>query len=91
MHECFFEADVPAQRTRLQRKINSADALSVSLKASLLKTLDTLPDGNRVCHGDFHPANVLMSGKDANIIDWIDAARGNPLADVARTTIILPI
>ena len=90
MHECVFDsASIPAQRRRLQNKINHADALSDSLKTSLLNALQSLPDGNRVCHGDFHPANVLISGEDASVIDWMDASRGNPLADVARTSIIL--
>jgi hypothetical protein len=31
---------------------------------------------------------VLLSGRDATVIDWIDATRGNQLADVARTSII---
>lgn len=88
MHECVFKADVPHQHRKLQSKINHADALSVSLKNSLLNALASLPEGDRVCHGDFHPANVLLSEKDATVIDWIDASRGNPLADVARTTII---
>ena len=90
MHECVFDADgIPAQRKRLQNKINHADALSASLKTSLLSVLQSLPDGDRVCHGDFHPANVLLSGNDARVIDWMDASRGNPLADVARTSVIL--
>jgi len=89
MHESVFEADVPDQRGRLQRKINRAEALPASARKSLLKTLESLPDGDRVCHGDFHPANVLMNGSQSTIIDWIDASRGNPLADVARTSIIL--
>ena len=89
MHERIFDADVPTQRQRLQYKINQADALSVSLKNSLLKAMDSLPEGNRICHGDFHPDNLMISGKDATVIDWIDASRGNPLADVARTSIIL--
>ena len=89
MHDCVFEADVPDQRGRLQRKIKRADALPASLKAALLESLQSLPEGDRVCHGDFHPANVLMNENDSTIIDWIDAARGNPLADVARTSIIL--
>ena len=89
MHECVFEArEIPLQRKRLQNKINHADALSASLKASLLKSLQALPDGDRVCHGDFHPANVLILRDDARVIDWMDASRGNPLADVARTSII---
>lgn len=89
MHECIFDApNIPEQRKRLQNKINHADALSTSLKTTLLNALQSLPEGNRVCHGDFHPANVLVLGNDANVIDWMDASRGNPLADVARTSII---
>jgi uncharacterized protein (TIGR02172 family) len=89
MHEKAFEADVPRLHEKLQRRISRLDALPASLKTSLLDALRTLPEADRVCHGDFHPANLLISGNDANIIDWIDASRGNPLADVARTSIIL--
>ena len=88
MHECVFNADVPPQHAKLKNKINHADALSASLKSPLLNALNSMPEGDRVCHGDFHPANVLISGNDATVIDWIDASRGNPLADVARTTVI---
>ena len=89
MHDCVFDADVPLQRGRLERKIQRADALPTPLKAALSASLLSLPDGDRVCHGDFHPANVLLADNDSTIIDWIDATRGNPLADVARTSIIL--
>ncbi|MBL8063659.1 MAG: phosphotransferase [Anaerolineales bacterium] len=89
MHECVIDADVPKQHRRLQSKIRDANALPVLVKASLLRSLEEMPDGDRVCHGDFHPANVLLSESDSTIIDWIDASRGNPAADVARTSIIL--
>jgi uncharacterized protein (TIGR02172 family) len=88
MHKCVFEAEVPFQRRKLKNKIKNANALPVYLKPKLLGALESLPDGDRVCHGDFHPANVLMDGVNATVIDWIDASRGNPLADVARTSII---
>ncbi|HKY56340.1 MAG TPA: phosphotransferase, partial [Anaerolineales bacterium] len=89
MHECVFDAvGIPLQRKRLQNKINHADALPSSLKTALLNALQSLPEGDRVCHGDFHPANVLVLGEEARVIDWMDASRGNPLADVARTTVI---
>ena len=91
MHEYVFDGDgIPIQRRRLQNKINEADPRSASLKTSLLNTLHTarLPESDRVCHGDFHPANVLISRENARVIDWMDASRGNPLADVARTSII---
>lgn len=88
MHACVFEADVPHQRKKLEYKLRNADALPTPLKTALTTRLLALPDGDRVCHGDFHPANVLMNGGGATVIDWIDASRGNPLADVARTSII---
>lgn len=88
MHACVFEADVPNQRKKLENKIRNVDALPIPLKTALTTRLLSLPDGDRVCHGDFHPSNVLMDGKEATVIDWIDATRGNPLADVARTSII---
>lgn len=89
MHESVFEADVPTLHGKLQHRIEHLDGLPPSWKTSLLKTLRSQPEADRVCHGDFHPANLLIAGKAANVIDWIDASRGNPLADVARTSIIL--
>jgi uncharacterized protein (TIGR02172 family) len=88
MHEKVFDQTIPAQKLRLQNKIDQAKALPDPLKIKLLHALDSLPPGDSVCHGDFHPANVLLSGQDATVIDWIDATRGNPLADVARTSVI---
>jgi aminoglycoside phosphotransferase (APT) family kinase protein len=42
-----------------------------------------------VCHGDFHPLNVLSRRDDAGwhhvVIDWTDAAVGDRHFDVART------
>ena len=68
---------------------SSVSTYCLLLKNSLLNALRSQPEADRVCHGDFHPANLLIDGNDAHIIDWIDASRGNPLADVARTSIIL--
>jgi Ser/Thr protein kinase RdoA (MazF antagonist) len=83
-----FRADVPAQPEKLRRKIRQA-ALPTQLRSSVLAALEALPEGDRICHGDFHPGNILLTGAGEVIIDWIDATCGNPLADVARTTVIL--
>ena len=48
-----------------------------------------LPPGDRLCHGDYHPQNVLGTLKAPVIIDWGDASRGAPSADVARTLLLL--
>lgn len=79
---------LPRQRERLRAKIHSAQPLPEDLKRSLLGLLETLPDGDRLCHGDFHPLNVLITARGPVIIDWIDAASGHPLGDVARTAVL---
>ncbi len=79
---------LPRQRERLQAKIRSAQPLPDELKASLLGLLEFLPEGDRLCHGDFHPLNVLITHRGPVIIDWIDASSGDPLADVARSVIL---
>ncbi len=59
------------------------------VRQSVLTLLQTLPDTNQLCHNDFHPANILMDDQGPVIIDWMDAARADPLADVARTLILV--
>jgi len=54
-----------------------------------LRVLDGLPTGDRLCHGDFHPGNVLVAADRVGVIDWANAARGVPDADHARTLLLL--
>lgn len=88
MHSSPIQADIPSQRQKLGSKIRHAEALPEHLRAKALVALETMPDYNRLCHGDFHPNNILMTVQGEIVIDWIDASNGNPLADVARTTIL---
>ena len=44
-----------------------------------------------VCHGDFHPLNVMVDGERASVIDWTDAGLGPREADVARTLLLFHI
>lgn len=38
-----------------------------------------------LCHGDFHPMNVLVDGDNTAVIDWTDAGIGDAHSDIART------
>jgi aminoglycoside phosphotransferase (APT) family kinase protein len=80
---------IPALRLSLERKLAEAPFLSDTVKAKLLEHLVSLPDGDKICHCDFHPLNILQCASQAVVIDWNDVKRGNPHADVARTLIIL--
>lgn len=81
--------ELPSQRQQLTRLIQQASSLPAEWRAAALAALDHLPDGNCLCHGDYHPDNILMTPHGPVIIDWSDATAGNPLADVARTALIL--
>jgi len=80
---------LPSQREKLYYKITNADPLPNRLKDAALLALEKLPEGDRVCHGDFHPGNILITPRGPVTIDWTDAACGNPLSDVARTFVLL--
>jgi aminoglycoside phosphotransferase (APT) family kinase protein len=43
----------------------------------------------RLCHGDLHPSNVILAADGPVIVDWFDASRGSPIADVARSSMTL--
>jgi aminoglycoside phosphotransferase (APT) family kinase protein len=80
---------LPRQLDRMACKIRRAAA---AVAAELEDALDLLPSdvqGYRLCHGDLHPANVLVSSDGPVVIDWFDAARGDPRLDVARTSVLL--
>jgi uncharacterized protein (TIGR02172 family) len=83
--------DLPSQQERLKSEIGRAPRLSAGTKKRVLQVLEHLPDGNKICHGDFHPDNVLMAARGPVVIDWLDAGRGNPLADVARSALLLGV
>ena len=89
IHSTDARVALPSQRERLERKIREAPGLGPELQQAALGALRKMPGGNRLCHGDFHPGNVIASPRGPVVIDWIDATVGNPLADVARSSVIL--
>ncbi len=80
---------LPNQHDRLVSKIRRSAA---TVDASLARALDLLPaptGAPRLCHGDLHPSNVILSGDGPMIVDWFDASRGDPIADIARSSLTL--
>jgi aminoglycoside phosphotransferase len=88
VHEVRAPEDLPDLRQVLAARIDDA-ALPQPLRAFALRVLDGLPTGDRLCHGDFHPGNVLVAADRVGVIDWANAARGLPEADHARTLLLL--
>ena len=75
-------------KDKFTSQIQRADLLCDTEKIKIGNYLEELPLGNKLCHGDYHVFNVLVSEKDTFIIDWADASVGNPCADACRSYIL---
>ncbi|UQZ34700.1 hypothetical protein C2I18_14910 [Paenibacillus sp. PK3_47] len=76
------------QKSLLRQQIIAAPMLTMEEKSAVLDHLVKLPEGDCLCHGDFHPDNVLGDGAGW-IIDWMTGISGSPAADTARSVILL--
>lgn len=81
-------SDLPPLRDSLVYRVENS-RVSAATKSRALNVLAQLPEGHAVCHGDFHPDNVILSPRGPVIIDWMTATGGHPSADVTRTSLIL--
>ncbi|MCD8233011.1 MAG: phosphotransferase [Cloacibacillus porcorum] len=96
--ECFVEAQLKINAAKAHSLEKLKDRLAESLFAADLPSatlyelhmrLESLPVGDRICHGDFAPSNLIVNGEDEDyIVDWSHAAQGVPAADAARTYLL---
>lgn len=80
---------LPLLVARLGDRIGRASGLTAIERARLIERLAALPQDDRLCHGDFHPFNIMVDGTEPAIIDWLDATSGPPAADVGRSYLLL--
>ena len=46
-------------------------------------------EGDRLLHLDLHPMNVMLTSRGPVVIDWTNAAAGDPLTDVGLTYVLM--
>lgn len=81
-------SNVPNYKDFLKSSITKA-SLTIDKQNEMLQMINSLADGDALCHGDFHPGNILLSGERAFIIDFMNVCCGNFLYDVARTVYLV--
>ncbi|MGE8205582.1 aminoglycoside phosphotransferase family protein [Heyndrickxia sp. NPDC080065] len=72
---------------KLRRQIESG-SLDQRHKTALIQKLDMMKFEKRLCHGDYHFFNLIMSDNKVTIIDWVDSSSGDIRADVYRTYLL---
>jgi aminoglycoside phosphotransferase (APT) family kinase protein len=57
-------------------------------RGRLLALLEDLPDGDCLCHMDFHLGNVMLDDDRLTVIDFASSRRGDPIADHVKSLIL---
>lgn len=72
-------------------EISAHPMLDKTDKDRLLHLLKSLPEGNKLCHNDYHGLNAIKNNTGVYVIDWINAKGGNPETDCCRTYILIAL
>lgn len=92
MHEIRAPAGLPSMKDILRERIDDPTSpLPAELRPKVHGVLDSLPDGDRLCHGDLHPGNMLGAPTAPVVIDWGEASCGDPLGDMVRTAVLMRV
>ncbi len=89
IHAVSAPPNLESQKEWAKGGIAKSNKLPKDLQGEIIHLLNALPVGNQLCHGDFHPGNIIVTTSGPIIIDWMTASKGAAIGDVARTSIIL--
>jgi aminoglycoside phosphotransferase (APT) family kinase protein len=89
MHRAVAPGELPSLKDGLRNSIATSPLVPDELRAPAVNALAALPEGERICHGDYHPGNIIMDGERPVVIDWTAVRRGEPGADVQRSLLML--
>jgi hypothetical protein len=84
-------ASLPAVRDVVNRGLARLALSEPTLAEWVGRILAHLPEGDALCHGDFHPGQLMSSNDRYAAFDWSGAKRGDALFDYARTRVLLSL
>lgn len=88
-----YTKDLPDIKTIIKDSMKNINTniLDSDKKRLINDYIDKLPNKNALCHLDFHPDNIIITKFGPKIIDWCNAAAGDPCADAAITVLIFTL
>jgi len=88
LHLELHQYQVPELEPWTALRVSAEQRLPESERALFRTQAERVPPGGALCHGDFHPGNVIM-GRSPVIIDWVNACSAHPALDVARSFMVM--
>ncbi|TKC13863.1 phosphotransferase family protein [Robertmurraya kyonggiensis] len=89
LHDMVVDSDsLEPMSEKLYRQIEMPSLLNEKQKYKLLRRLNSIEYEPKLCHGDFHPFNLIMNEEKVYVIDWVDSSFGDIRADVYRTYLL---
>ncbi|MFC4098805.1 phosphotransferase [Paenibacillus xanthanilyticus] len=76
--------EMPSQLESLAWAIRRAEGLLPDEAERIIVYMEQLPRKRQLCHGNPNPGNIMLRGGHPVLLDWNDAACGNPEADLAE-------
>ncbi len=89
IHASGLPIGLPDHATRTEAKAVACPLIDDAERDEAMTVIRGMPSGAAVLHGDLHPGNVIMSADGPVAVDWFDVSVGHPLADVARSLLLL--
>lgn len=70
---------------KLHQRIRETE-LDAACRYALRTRIASLPNQNRICHGDIRPSNLIITPENkAFVLDWAHVTQGSGAADAAHT------
>jgi uncharacterized protein (TIGR02172 family) len=86
---CKIDCEMESINKKYASWINNIDIFTDDEKKVINGYLDGLEEKDKLCHGDFHPDNILVDNGKYYIIDWLTATKGSFCADVMRSYMLI--
>lgn len=78
-------AEVISYKDWMKNTLHNKECVS-----DLLEKINRLSDGNTLCHGDFHPYNILVTEENKPVVlDFANVCRAPKEYDIARTYFLM--